>query len=110
MTKTANADVLIVGGGVTGLSLSCALAGAGLRVVLVDRMDPAALVAPGYDGRTTAVAFGSQRILEAIGVWGGVSGVACPIDDIRVSDGDSPLFLQGTPGDSLPNCQRRDSR
>ena len=93
MTNTANADVLIVGGGVTGLSLSCALAGAGLRVVLVDRMDPAALVAPSYDGRTTAVAFGSQRILEAIGVWGGVSGVACPIDDIRVSDGDSPLFL-----------------
>ncbi len=93
MAKATKTDVLIVGGGLTGLSLSCALAGAGLSVGLVDRMDPAMLVAPSHDGRTTAVAFGSQRILEAIGVWNGVSDVACPIDDIRVSDGDSPLFL-----------------
>lgn len=93
MANPARADVLIVGGGLTGLSLSCALAGGGLSVVLVDRMDPRAAVAPSFDGRTTAVALGSQRILEAIGVWGGVSSFACPIDDIRVSDGDSPLFL-----------------
>ncbi len=93
MANATRADVLIVGGGLTGLSLSCALAGAGLSVVLVDRMDPIDAAAPRYDGRTTAVALSSRRILEAIGVWSGVSKVACPIDEIRVSDGDSPLFL-----------------
>ena len=90
---TKQVDVLVVGGGVTGLTLACALAGGGLSVALIDRADPATLVAPAYDGRTTAVAFGSQRILAAIGAWDELESQACRIDDIRVSDGQSPLFL-----------------
>ena len=93
MVDSEKVDVLIVGGGATGMTLACALAGADLSVTLVDRVDPATMVAPTFDGRTTAVAYGSQRILDAIGVWNELSPLACPIDDIRVSDGDSSLFL-----------------
>ncbi len=93
MSERVDADVVVAGGGLTGLSLACALASARLSVVLVDRVDPATATAPSYDGRTTAVAAGSQHILEAIGVWPVVAAAACPINDIRISDGPSPLFL-----------------
>jgi 2-octaprenyl-6-methoxyphenol hydroxylase len=53
---------------------------------------------PAFDGRAYAVAAGSRRLLEDAGVWDGLAEAACPILDIRVSDGRlgrpaSPLFL-----------------
>jgi 2-octaprenyl-6-methoxyphenol hydroxylase len=89
----ASADVLIVGGGMVGMSLALALGGAGLDVVVVDRDDPAALLAAPYDGRASAVAYGSRRVLEGLGAWQGMAAAAEPILEIRVSDGDAPLFL-----------------
>jgi 2-octaprenyl-6-methoxyphenol hydroxylase len=95
-------DVLVVGGGMAGMSLAAALGGAGLRVIVVDREGPGALVDADYDGRASAIAHGSQRALQAIGVWDapegppgrpGMAAHAEPILDIRVSDGDSLLFL-----------------
>lgn len=92
------AEALIVGGGLVGMTLACALADAGLTVVLVDAEEPAGRLDAGHDGRASAIAFGSQRILAGIGAWGGMAEEAEPIRDIRVSDGDgggrvSPLFL-----------------
>ena len=87
------ADVLIVGGGMVGLSLAAALGGAGLAVAVVDREDPGATLAAAYDGRASAIAYGSRRVLETAGVWQGMAGEAEPILDIRVTDGASPLFL-----------------
>ena len=76
-----------------GLALACAIGDAGLRVALVDREDPELAMAAPYDGRASAVACGSRRVLETIGVWHKAAERAEPILDIRVSDGDSPLFL-----------------
>ncbi len=87
------ADVLIVGGGMVGLSLGCALAGAGFAVVVVDREAPAATTRIAFDGRASALAQASQRALAAIGLWPDMAPEAEPILEIRVSDGDSPLFL-----------------
>ncbi|SLN16009.1 UbiH/UbiF/VisC/COQ6 family ubiquinone biosynthesis hydroxylase [Oceanibacterium hippocampi] len=87
-----DADIVIAGGGLVGMSLAIALADAGLRVVLVDRDPEARHVAPEFDGRASAIAFATWRLLEAIGVWRHVRD-AEPIRDIRVTDGESPLFL-----------------
>jgi 2-octaprenyl-6-methoxyphenol hydroxylase len=86
-------DVAIVGGGIAGTTLAAILGKAGVKVALIERQPPAALEAPSYDGRTTAITYGSRRVLEAAGLWAGMAPHACPIKDIRVADGRSPLFL-----------------
>ncbi len=86
-------DVLVAGGGLAGLAMAAALAGAGVAVALADRRALDALAAPASDGRTSAIAAGGQRALAGIGAWKAMEPHAAPIHEIRVSDGDSPLFL-----------------
>src|SRR5215475_7261633 len=83
------ADVAIVGGGMVGMTLAAALGSAGLAVVIVDAEAPAARTAAPFDGRSSAIAFGSQQVLAGIGAWAGMAAEAQPILDIRVSDGTS---------------------
>lgn len=85
-------DVLVVGAGLVGGALTVALAGAGLDVAVIDRADPRHLTDDALDGRASAIALGSQRALQGIGLWDHVAA-AEPILDIRVTDGDSPSFL-----------------
>lgn len=88
-------DIAIVGGGLAGLSLGIALGrmgGPNLRVLLIDREDPARALAADFDGRVSAIALASQRMLDAVGIWSHVAD-AQPMWDIRVSDGDSLLFV-----------------
>jgi 2-octaprenyl-6-methoxyphenol hydroxylase len=86
-------DVAIVGGGLVGLTLAVALDRAGLRVVLADADAPSLLARDEFDGRAAAIATGSARVLQGLGVWPLIAPHAEPIRDIRVSDGDSSLFL-----------------
>ncbi len=107
--QTLSTEVLIVGGGLVGLSLATALADAGLAVVLVDRDDPTQTTAAAYDGRTSAISRGSQRILDSLGIWSRATDQAQPIEEIRVSDGRpaalgeaaraAPFFLHYGPAD-----------
>ena len=92
-TRLLSADVLIVGGGPVGGTLACALSAAGMEVIAVDQADPAAGLDAGFDGRASSIALGSQRILDALGLWAGMEPHAAPIRHIRVSEGESPLFL-----------------
>jgi 2-octaprenyl-6-methoxyphenol hydroxylase len=85
-------DVAVIGGGLNGLTQAIALARHGLSVAVIDREDPARATAAGFDGRVSAIALASQRMLAAIGLWQHVAE-AQPMWDIRVSDGDSLLFL-----------------
>lgn len=94
----ADCEVLIAGGGMVGLTLGLSLARAGLSVILVDQADPSALRDDSADGRASAIARGSQQILDAVGLWAALAPVAQPILDIRVSDASpgaaaSHLFL-----------------
>ena len=96
--STMRADVAVVGGGLVGLSLAAALGSAGVSTIVVERQDPAAMDDARYDGRTTAIAQGSKRALQAVGAWEKLERHASPILEIRVSDGrvdgyTSPLFL-----------------
>ncbi len=86
-------DVAIIGGGMVGGTLAVSLAAAGLAVALIDKADPAALIDAAYDGRTSAIANASQRLLQSVGLWTRLVPHAEPILDIRVSDGPSLLFL-----------------
>jgi 2-octaprenyl-6-methoxyphenol hydroxylase len=88
-----NSELVIVGGGLVGLTLAAACAGAGLDVAVIDREDPARIVGEAFDGRTSAIALGSQRILAGIGAWDEIAPEAEPIREIRVADRDSPQFL-----------------
>lgn len=93
----SNADVLILGGGLVGTTLALSLAHHGLSVVVVDPADPAATLAAGFDGRASAVASASHRLLDTIGVGAALAGKGCEIRQIRVSDGLRPGKLDFTP-------------
>ncbi len=88
-----DAELLISGGGLNGLLLAIACAGAGLATTLVDREDPAVMLGEGFDGRSSAIAYGSQQVLAALGLWPLVAAKAEPIREIRVADDDAPLFV-----------------
>ena len=91
-SKRLKTDILVVGGGLNGLPLAIAVAGAGLDVVVLDREDPTAVVANTFDGRVSAIAHASRNLLRSIGVWDHVPA-AEPMLDIRITDGPSKLFL-----------------
>ena len=86
-------DVVIVGGGLVGLTLGVALASAGIETAVVDGTRPEAMKNAAFDGRVSSIALGSKRVLDGIGLWPALADDAQPILEIRVSDGDVPLFL-----------------
>ncbi len=86
-------DLLILGAGMVGMTLAKAFTGAGLSVALLDRVDPRAALDEGFDGRVSAIAYGSRRIFEGLGVWPDMAADAQPINEIRVVDGEAPFFL-----------------
>ncbi|NQV82252.1 MAG: 2-octaprenyl-6-methoxyphenyl hydroxylase [Rhodospirillales bacterium] len=88
-----NTEVLIVGGGLVGATLAVALGQAGLDVAVVDTADPVANLDAGFDGRASAIALATQRVLAGLGLWTALQPQAAPILDIRVSEGNSPFFL-----------------
>jgi 2-octaprenyl-6-methoxyphenol hydroxylase len=91
-------DLAVIGAGPNGSLLALAAGESGLRTALVDRVPLASLTEAGFDGRTTAIAYTSQRLFRALGVWDELAARAEPILDIRISDAGhdgraSPLFL-----------------
>lgn len=79
-------DLVIVGGGMVGASLAIALADKGLRIALVEAFQPGADTQPGYDDRAIALAYGTRRLFEALGVWPALRDVTGAIREIHVSD------------------------
>jgi 2-octaprenyl-6-methoxyphenol hydroxylase len=90
---TKDIELLIAGGGLNGLVLGIACSGAGLPCAVVDRQDLNAMLEAAFDGRSSALAYGSQQILEALGLWTSIAAQAQPILEIRVADDNAPLFL-----------------
>ncbi|MFV3074736.1 UbiH/UbiF/VisC/COQ6 family ubiquinone biosynthesis hydroxylase [Niveispirillum fermenti] len=87
------ADVIIIGGGLSGLTLACALGTAGVATLVIDREPLDGTLLPDFDGRTTAIAYGSATVLMGAGIWDHLDSNVGPMLDIRVTDQSSPLFL-----------------
>jgi 2-octaprenyl-6-methoxyphenol hydroxylase len=80
-------DILISGGGMVGLPLGLALAQGGLSTIIADAASPAQALDPKFDGRVSALAYASVRMLAALGVWEALSPHAQSIREILVTDG-----------------------
>lgn len=95
---SSKADVIIIGGGLIGLTQALALAAHGITSHVIDRADPEAMLAAGFDGRTSAISSSSMKMLEALGLGDALAGKGCPIEQIWVSDGLKPGALDFVPG------------
>ncbi len=91
--KIEKVEIAIVGGGLGGLTMAAVLDAYGIKAHCIDRDIPTDQATETFDGRTTAISAGSRRLYDAIGLWDEISDQACPIEQIRVADGDSPKFL-----------------
>lgn len=89
-----NFDVVIVGGGLSGGTMAALLGTKGFNVACIDREVPVSQLEEEFDGRTTAISWGSQKIMEAAGVWAALKKDACPIRTIDILDGNSPVLLR----------------
>jgi len=67
MNAPIELDILIVGAGLAGASLACALRGTRYRVGLLDRMPPKR--AEGWDARIYAISPANVAFLERCGAW-----------------------------------------
>ncbi len=81
------ADIVVSGGGMVGLSLGLALAQGGFRTVVADAAPMSAQLDPKFDGRVSALAYATIRMYRALGVWDALERDAQPIREILVTDG-----------------------
>ncbi|GMM92746.1 FAD-dependent monooxygenase [Qipengyuania sp. MTN3-11] len=79
-------DLLILGGGLVGMTLALAAAKKGFSSHVVDRADPAELTAEGFDGRASAISTASWNLFGNIGLADALEPHACPIESIAVVD------------------------
>ncbi|MEO6697083.1 MAG: 2-octaprenyl-6-methoxyphenyl hydroxylase [Gammaproteobacteria bacterium] len=87
-------DILIVGAGMVGASLACALRGQPLRIGVIEAVPFRAKHQPSYDDRTIALSYGSRHIFAGMGLWGRIGSQATPIKQIHVSEQGRPGFLR----------------
>lgn len=95
-------DALIVGGGLVGQSLAIALAAHELSVAVIERAEPEQHLDPGFDGRASAIASASARMLRTLGLDALIDTEGCPIRAIRVTDGLTPRPLHFDSADATP--------
>ncbi len=82
-------DVLIIGGGVVGSTLACALGDGPLSVALVERgtLD-GCRPGPEHDLRVSAITPASRNVFAAVGAWDAMTGWRVgPYTDMHVWDG-----------------------
>lgn len=102
------ADLIIVGAGMAGMTAALALAKGGLKPVLVERQPLSEQVEPSFDGRASAIAYSCFRQWQALGVGDALEPLACRMDEIMVTDAHlpgastqrpSPFFLHFNAGE-----------
>ncbi len=86
-------DVVVIGAGMVGASFALALqsklANKPVSLLIVEAMQPegsSSNTSPSFDDRSTALSFGSSKILQASDIWSKLADKVTPIEKIHVSD------------------------
>ena len=82
-------DLIIGGGSFVGMALACGLAKSapgGFRIAVVERMSVAEARSGAFDGRSVALTAAAKQMLEALGVWPGISADAQPVMAMDITD------------------------
>ena len=95
--QTARTDVAIIGAGVVGLTLACALRHSGLSVAVIEAQRQAKAAA-----RERAYAFSpmSARIFQQMGLWEQVGPYITHFQRVRMSDAEYGKAVNFYPTDS----------
>ena len=80
-------DLVIVGGGIVGLTLAAALKDSGLSILLIEARVASAAVAK---GQAYAVHMLSAQIFQGIGLWDKILPNVAKYNQVRLSDADYP--------------------
>ena len=83
-------DLIIIGGGLVGASLACALSESSLRIAIIEAFpfkSDDSEYQPAFDARSVALSYTSKQVFEGMGLWSSINtlGVA-PIKKIHISD------------------------
>lgn len=89
-------DIAVVGGGIVGLTLACALKNSGLKIVLMEAKPQSVAAAK---GQAYNISLLSERIFQDIGVWDQILPQVTTYRHIRLSDADHPGIVQFYPTD-----------
>jgi 2-octaprenyl-6-methoxyphenol hydroxylase len=88
--------VTIVGAGIVGLTLACALKDSGLRVALIESKPREAGL---QQRRAYAITLLSGRIFQGLGVWSEILPKITTFQQIRLADADCPAVVNLQPQD-----------
>jgi 2-octaprenyl-6-methoxyphenol hydroxylase len=77
-------DIVIVGGGMVGAALACALKNENVSVALIDAAS-AEQIHQGNDPRLIALNYNSFRLLTNLSIWPELAALAAPIQSIHIS-------------------------
>lgn len=80
-----NTDILVVGAGMSGLSLAACLQKQAVNLVLLEHHLPAILQGQ-EDTRPISLSYASQQLLNTLGLWSSLRFVAAPIETVHVSE------------------------
>ena len=83
-------DLVILGGGLVGMTLALAAARQGITSHVIDKATPEELTAEGTDGRASAISTASWNLYSHLGLADALEPLGCPIDSIAVTDGMKP--------------------
>ena len=85
-------DAIIIGGGIVGGTLACALGRSGMQVALVEAREPDIRI--GTDPRVYAITRASEQIFRSLEVWDAIAAQpVCAFTDMEVWDAGSDGVL-----------------